>query len=253
MLLGYFDSILMGSLGQIAQTGWYNAATRVIYVATTPASIISMSFFPLISQRVWSTKAELQKAVNLQMAILLFLAIPIVTGGILLAPQIIEAIYGEQYKAAGEVLPILLIAGGLTFFCIGLGNLLIAHLRQGQIFWVNLCASTLNIVLNIILIPRYSFYGAASVALISQGVILLFYIYLCYRYTLVRLVNRNIIPILWIVPASSLVMGTVITKTPMASMPCIVLLAAACAVYLLSIWGIDRITGRLLRGMVEGL
>ena len=206
MLYSYVDSILMGYLGQITQTGSYHAALKIIYVILTPVSIISMSFFPVLSKFSRESPQRLQKVMNYHIGISLFLAIPIVGGGILLAPRIINFLYGPAYSASVKALEILLLMAGFSFFCNPLSNLLVANNQQGKIFWVSILGSIVNIVLNVFLIPRFSLYGAAVSSVVCYGVMLLLYLYLSKKFTPVRFLNGDLMMVASLIGVATVTM-----------------------------------------------
>ena len=95
MLYSYIDSIIMGFLNQMIQTGWYNASLKIIYLLSAPIGIISLNFYPLLSRFAHESKERFQNAWNYQMAIVLALVMPIIFGGVALADKIILFFYGD--------------------------------------------------------------------------------------------------------------------------------------------------------------
>jgi len=98
------DSVMMGYWGQITQTGWYNAAYRVIGAVLIPAALIASSFYPVLSKFFKESKEKLQRAYDYFMESMIILAIPIMVGGIALAPKIIDWVYDPSYFPTGKKL-----------------------------------------------------------------------------------------------------------------------------------------------------
>jgi len=174
------DSVMMGYWGQIIQTGWYNAAYKIMGVALLPAGLISASFYPVLSKFFKESKEKLQNAWNYHMKTMIFLAMPLVIGGIALAPRIIDFIYDPRYDPSILAFQILMIAGGIIILTSPFGQALIISNQQKKLFWITLSGAVLNIILNLILIPEYSLYGAAFTTLVT--VLLIFF--LSFRLTL---------------------------------------------------------------------
>ncbi|MCK4805986.1 MAG: flippase, partial [Candidatus Pacebacteria bacterium] len=83
------DSIMMGYFGQITQVGWYNAAYKIIGATLIPVGLLSISFFPVLSKLFKESKEKLQKSWDYYMQLMILLAVPLVVGGMTLAPKII--------------------------------------------------------------------------------------------------------------------------------------------------------------------
>ncbi|MDO8663921.1 MAG: flippase, partial [Candidatus Wildermuthbacteria bacterium] len=90
MLYSYIDSVLMGHWKMITETGWYNATLKIVGIVLVPPSVVVMSFYPALSKLMKESRDQLQKAWDYQLKIIISLAMPVVVGGITLAPQIIN-------------------------------------------------------------------------------------------------------------------------------------------------------------------
>jgi len=170
------DSIMMGYWGQITQTGWYNAAYRIIGVTLVPAALISTGFFPALSIAFKESKERAQKIWNYFMESMIFLAVPIVVGGIVLTPRIIDYIYDPSYFPAILAFQILILMAGIAFIASPFGQILIVANQQKKLFWITLSGALINVILNSILIPKYSLYGAAA-ATVATSVLILFLLF----------------------------------------------------------------------------
>lgn len=160
------DSVMMGYWGQITQTGWYNAAYKIIGVTSIPAGLIATSFYPALSKFFQDSKEKLQTAWNYFMDSMIILAIPIVVGGIVLSPRIIDFIYDPSYFHTGReailAFQILIVMAGISFIASPFGQILVVANQQKKLFFVTLAGAVINVILNLILIPKYSLYGAAA-------------------------------------------------------------------------------------------
>ena len=97
------DSVMMGYWGQITQTGWYNAAYKIIGATLIPSGLIFTSFYPAMSTAFKESKEKFQKIWSYQMEIMILLAVPLVAGGIALAPRIIDFIYDSSLHPSGPL------------------------------------------------------------------------------------------------------------------------------------------------------
>ena len=187
----YTDSTMMGYFGQITQTGWYNAALKIAQVSLIPAALISQSFYPALSIAFKESKERLQKIWNYHLTILAIIAFPMVVGGVVLAPRIIDFIYVPEFFPSILAFQILIIMAGIIFLYYPFSQVLIASNQQKKVFWPILTGSLLNVILNSILIPKYSLYGAAVATVITNIFIFFLFFYFASRFTSIKFPNYN--------------------------------------------------------------
>ncbi|MBU3964301.1 flippase [Patescibacteria group bacterium] len=166
------DSVMMGYWGYIAQTGWYNAAYRIVGAALIPGAMVAMSFVPVLNVAYKESKERLSKIYKGFIEAMFFLSVPILIGGIVLAPKIINWLYGESYLPASFALQILMAIVAATFLIYPLGAILLVFNFQKNAFWITVAGGIVNIFLNLILIPKFDLYGAALATLITYIMLL---------------------------------------------------------------------------------
>jgi len=208
------DSIMMGYWGQITQTGWYNAAYRIIGVTLVPAGLIATSFYPVLSKFFKESREKLQRTWNYFMESMIFLAVPIVVGGIVLTPRIIDYIYDPSYFPAILAFQILILMAGIAFIASPFGQILIVANQQKKLFWITLSGALINVILNSILIPKYSLYGAAA-ATVATSVLILFLLFkFTTKLTSIRPFNLKSLASFFGAILASIPMYFVITQPP---------------------------------------
>ena len=80
----------------------------------------------------------------------------------------VNLLYGQQFIEAGSVLVIHIWAGIFAFLGIASRKWLVAENLSMLSFWRTFFGMVINIVMNLLLIPRYGIQGAAVATLISQ-------------------------------------------------------------------------------------
>jgi len=151
--------------------GWYVTAHKLTYALEFIPSAFAVSIFPAMSAFYLYSKKDLAKTFEKAMHYLMILAVPISLGILVLADKIILTLYGEAFETSIVPLRILMIGLIVIFLNFPVGAFLNACNSQ-VINTINMgIAVTINVVLNIILIPEHSFVGAAIAALVS-GIIL---------------------------------------------------------------------------------
>lgn len=245
-LYANIDSVMMGYLNQTTATGWYNASYRIVQIALLPMGLIAGSFFPVfskfarpekdaIAERIKEMKASLQKIWNYDLKLMVLLAVPLTVGGITLAPKIIDFIYGQDFLPSILAFQILMIMTGIIFIYRPFYEVLVASDRQKKIFWVVAAGAIINIVLNLILIPKYSLYGAAAATTITHLSMFILLFKLTSKYTLIETFNFKFIFYLASAVFSSILMYFVISSPLIYNLNIFVSILAGALVYSLAL------------------
>jgi O-antigen/teichoic acid export membrane protein len=227
------DSAMMGFWGQLTETGWYNASYKIIGVSLVPANLIALSFYPTISKAFKETKEKFQKLWDYFLGIMILLAVPLVIGGIVLAPKIINFVYDSSYFPSILSFQILIIMAGIVILSIAFQQMLIVINQQKKFFWVVLAGTVINIILNFILIPRLSLYGAGIATVITNLIIFIFLIIFSIKYVPVKVFNIKTLIIVLTAVISSYAMYFIIKYQPVYSLNIILSVLIGVIVYFL--------------------
>lgn len=165
------DQIMIGSMLGNYKVGIYAAAVRLVEVWYFVPGIISTTLFPAIINAK-NTSVEMYKN-RLKNFYILMAIIPIVIAILitLLAKPIILVLFGSGYLESIVVLRIYIWSSVGLFLGWAVGQYLMSENLVKTIFWLNLLAMIINIVLNLILIPIYGIVGSAWATLISYLII----------------------------------------------------------------------------------
>ena len=208
----YTDSVMMGHWKLITETGWYNAAYRIIMITFIPMDLLAASFYPVLSKFFKESKERLQETWSYQMEIMILLAVPIVIGGIALAPRIINFVYGSKFIPSILTLQILILMTGIIFLCTPFQDILIVSNQQKKFFWITSSAGIINVILNLILIPKLSLYGAAITKVITYFLILFLFFEFAKKFTPIKPYNIKFLFSFILAFLSSALMYFVITQ-----------------------------------------
>ncbi len=149
--------------------GLYAAAVRMSEIWYFVPAIICSSLFPAIvnahknDKKVYADR--LKKLFWFLGISATLISIPVV----IFAPFIIKTIYGAAYALSTPILQIYVWSGISVFLGTGLNRYFLAENKLHLIFYYNLMAAIINIVLNIIFIPKIGLYGAAWATFISYA------------------------------------------------------------------------------------
>lgn len=185
------DSVMMGYWGLLTETGWYNAAYKIVDGLIIPGGIIAGVFFPALSFSFQNSKQKFQRIWSFYLQVTILITLPFVVGGIVLAPRIIDFIYDPTFLPSVLTFQILVIMAGMIYLNNTLSQVLIVANQQKKIFWITFSAAFLNIILNLILIPRFSLYGAAFATLLTFIFIFLLFLKATFKSLAINLFNRQ--------------------------------------------------------------
>ncbi|MBI5038049.1 MAG: flippase [Candidatus Kerfeldbacteria bacterium] len=188
--------------------GWYATAHKLTYALEFIPSAFAASIYPAMSSYFLHSHADLSKTFQKAMHYLMIIAVPISVGMVLVADKLVIALYGVDYETSILPLRILISSLIVIFLNFPVGAFLNACNRQ-VINTRNMGITVaINIILNILLIPKYSFNGAALSAFISGFI--LFFLGLRWVGKIVAYDKRFLITVLGKSTLSALVMAGVI-------------------------------------------
>jgi O-antigen/teichoic acid export membrane protein len=194
------DSVMLGYWGQIMETGWYNAAAKLNGIALVPMSLLTLATFPAFTatshdvddrfRRRWDTWTRAMIGFGA------FLVCVILASG----DGIVQLAFGMDYQPAAPTLQILVITTILIYVYMPAYQALIMFDQQTRLCWCLTLGAVVNVLLNLVLIPRFSLYGAAWATVATHVIIMVQLFRDATRYTPVR-------PVTW-----ALVSGLVIAS-----------------------------------------
>jgi O-antigen/teichoic acid export membrane protein len=153
--------LLVGGLRSSREAGIYAAASRFVGVGTVALQGLSLAIAPQIS--AFLARNERQRARRIYQSgtwWLIVVSWPVYVAMIVFAPVLMR-VFGREFVAGQTALVILSLS---MLVLIGTGNNKIVLLMGGGSGWnllVTGSSVTINIVLNLLLIPRYGMNGAA--------------------------------------------------------------------------------------------
>jgi O-antigen/teichoic acid export membrane protein len=176
MVYARIDLLLLGLWQGELAAGWYGAAYKLWEaLGLLPASLLE-ALFPEMSRLSSSPQGlqSLRRLFRRGSPWMLAGGLLLATGGILVAGPLLSLVYGGNGEYAPAVAPLrlLLLATPAMFLYLLSGHVLYALGQQRRVTVAMFIVGGLNIVLNLIVIPRWSFLGAAAVALASEWLLL---------------------------------------------------------------------------------
>lgn len=170
---GYIDQVMLSYLAGDKFLGWYSTAMKIPFALQFIPSAFAAAVFPAFSAYYVCDKIKLKDSFDKVMLLLTIIAIPISFGIFSIAPEAILLLFGAEYANSIIVLQIIVFSLIFVFLNFPLGSLLNGCDRQ--VINTKLVGATmiLNIILNVFLIPKYTYVGASIAFLICHSLLFL--------------------------------------------------------------------------------
>lgn len=199
------DVMLLKPMQGDQAIGFYTTAYKFIDGLVIIPSLFTLAVFPVLARYAHAGGDALLRAYTLSLRALLLLGMPLTVGLCLLSERIILLFFGQDYAPAGLALLILIWFLPFSFVNSLTQYVLIAVNQQRFLTLAFVIGATFNIAANLVLIPIYSFQGAAVATVLSEIVLLLPFMYAVRKH-----VGRvPLLEIAWRPVVSSGVMGVV--------------------------------------------
>jgi O-antigen/teichoic acid export membrane protein len=165
------DTLLVSAFRDYDEVGLYSLSYRIVELIAILPAIVMTSVFPLLSSYLHDNRERAERTVDAAGDLFVAIGVPIAAGGLVVAPELVRAIGGDEFAGAADPLRLLLFAVALAFVSGLFGHTLIAGGRQTSALRLGLAALAFNLVLNVALIPPYGIEAAAAVAVASEALL----------------------------------------------------------------------------------
>jgi O-antigen/teichoic acid export membrane protein len=176
LLLVIGDRFFVEHYLDLVAVGYYSAAYGIaMYVREVMMVPLQLSFFP-ICMKLWSAEGReaTQKFLSRSMNYFIMFSVLVVGVAMVTSREVIVLLASKKFQQARILLPYLIIGLVLnamnTFFRPGL----MIHKRVQKIAQATFLGCVVNIVLNIVLLPRFGLKGAAAASVLSFLVMTLY-------------------------------------------------------------------------------
>lgn len=164
----YIDSVILSVMVSNDIVGWYNAAYRLINALLIIPIVLNLVIFPVMSQFHETSKNSLRITSEKYFKYMTLIGIPIGVGTTLLADKIIPLIFGNQYLPSIIALQILVWSTVLLFMSGSFARLLESSNKQIIVTKISIICAIVNIILNILLIPKFSYIAASVITVLTE-------------------------------------------------------------------------------------
>jgi O-antigen/teichoic acid export membrane protein len=221
------DTVLLLIINGDEAVGYYNAAYGLMTALMFLPSVYVLAIFPLLSQLHVSSKDLLKRSYEKSFKYLIILGLPIAVGTTLIAGPIILLIYKSAFTPSIIALQILIWSIPIIFVNYIIGTAINSINKQGQMVKSTFIVMAMNIILNLLLLPKYGYVAASVITVLTELASFLFWYHILnvngYKLSLPRILIKPVI--------ASLVMGLSIVLMNMLGLNLIIVITLAVIIY----------------------
>jgi len=164
------DLVMLGEMVGSQMVGLYSAAVKISEIWYFIPSAIVASVFPSVVKAKEESEGEYYAKMGRLFSLMAVLALAIALPMTFLSDRLVNILYGRSYASAGAMLSVHIWAGVFVFMGVAREYWIV---NEGFIRFSLISATIgmiMNVVLNLILIPRYGGLGSAMATVISYGI-----------------------------------------------------------------------------------
>lgn len=172
------DSFIIGFFKTVEDVGVYNTAMNTAILLTFTSELFMLLFFPLVTRQYGKKNIKLIRELSKQVVKWIFiLNLPFFILMLLFPGTFINILFGKQYIIAGYALRFLAVGTLFSSIFIVPHDLILMSGKSKLVLFDIIIVSILNIILDIILIPKYGINGAAIATMISLIILNLLFLF----------------------------------------------------------------------------
>ncbi|MBZ0274458.1 flippase [bacterium] len=164
-------SLIPGPIDAEIAVGRYNAAYKLMEALGLVTSAFVAAIYPVLARQWTEGGDRVRVTFRAAMRALCAFALPVAVGTTLLAPDVMGLLFGAPFFVAGAALQVLIWGQVLDSVNPLAGTTLRAADRERDLALITGVCAVFNVVLNLFLIPRYSYMGAAWATLASFALV----------------------------------------------------------------------------------
>lgn len=171
LIYDQIDTVMLTYLRSSKEVGLYVASYRLMTVALSFVPILGQVFFPLLCESTETSAAQQKRYLRWFGQATLGLALPIATGGFILAGPLTRFVLGAQYVGSDVLLRWLMLTILTGSSASYWGSQLIPSGRERRYLVAVVSGALVNIILNLLLIPTYGAVAAALTTALAQATV----------------------------------------------------------------------------------
>jgi O-antigen/teichoic acid export membrane protein len=168
----------LGIFKENEAVGYYNAAYNIILLIIVGIGLLVTAIFPTLSKLYRNSIEKFKSNINIFFKVIFFSSFPLIVIVFFLSKPIINIVYGKKFTEFSPIILQILIWSVLilynyAIFAIGLS----ASNKQKTYLKGTIFGAVFNTIANLIVIPNYSYYGAAITTVLTEVLVFSYMVY----------------------------------------------------------------------------
>jgi O-antigen/teichoic acid export membrane protein len=241
MIYFRIDVVMISVFQDTVAVGFYSVAYTLAEASTIVPSMFLASLFPVLSRLHQASKTSFRDTCAQSMRYLLYLALPMAFFVTLWANPIVSLLFGARFDPSVAALQILIWAAAIMYVTMVLGAAFVTTNLQKLLMKLTFIGVAVNICLNLLLIPKYSYYGASFATVITEasGLVLCLFFFGRYGYAL-GLARASLPPLFGLSVIATISALLFLGNTPLVLITIIDLVAYTTVIYKFGLNGQDK-------------
>lgn len=167
------DQTMLGMLDSTESVGYYSMSIRLEKVILTFVTSIAVVMIPRISNSIKNNNIkDVKKYIGMSVNIVYLIAIPAIFGILAIGEEIIPIFLGKEFLQSISIFKMV----SLLLLIIGLSNVfgmqvMIPYGKEKKFTLILSLAALANFIINLILIPRLSYFGATYATIFAELIV----------------------------------------------------------------------------------
>jgi O-antigen/teichoic acid export membrane protein len=166
------DSVLLMKMQGAESVGYYGAAYAFFMAFGGLGSSVQSALFPVLAKTYAESPEKARALFNRGLRWMVALGVAGAAGTFLVGRKVLTLVYGASFEVAGPAFEVLMAGSIFLLLNNTYGMTINAVGRQKKALLITVGGLTTNVLVNLVLIPRYDFIGAAWATLITEAAVL---------------------------------------------------------------------------------
>ena len=164
------DQTMLGILDNKESVGYYSMSIRLVKVLLSFVTSLAVVMIPRISNSIKNNRVDdAKRYIGMSTNLVYIIAIPAIFGILAIGEEIITIYLGEEFLQSISIFKIV----SINLIIIGLSNVfgmqvMIPYGKEKKYTVILASAAVLNFVVNLLLIPKYSYFGATYATILAE-------------------------------------------------------------------------------------
>ena len=168
-IMAWTDKLMIGNMLDPESVAVYGVAFRFSMIVSITLMAVNSIAAPKFAEKFAMDDTNSMAKIAIQSSKLIFwTTLPFATI-LLIFPKFFMGLYGIEFLVGFDVLRLLIIGRLINAFSGSVGNLMQMSGQQNSYMFILIIGAIINIVLNLLLIPKYGIDGAAYASIVSMS------------------------------------------------------------------------------------